>query len=103
MTNTKFPTPLDRELLMKVFGGAARVSGKSSGSNDQIKTMLTQVTDSIKDLAKNNQQGSDPMMMVMMMMMMGGGGGGGGGAPAQAAPPQPPPGPVVNISTSVHR
>lgn len=80
----------------------ARVSGGTT-SNDQLTAMLTQITSSISDLAKNNNNsGSDPTMMMMMMMMMGGmGGGGGGGAPAPApAPAQPP---VINISTTVKR
>ncbi|HWU85817.1 MAG TPA: hypothetical protein VN253_00975 [Kofleriaceae bacterium] len=91
------PTQLD-----KVAGGASRVSSRTGGGNDQLMTMLTQVTDSIKDLAKNQSSGMDPMMMMMMMMMMGGGGGG-GAAPVAAAPP-PAPAPVINISTNVrHR
>ena len=90
---------IDLNQLDKVSGGASRVSSKSGGGDDQLMTMLTQVTDSIKDLAKNQSSGGmDPMMMMMMMMMMGGGGGG-GGAPAAAAPPTP----VVNISTCVRR
>jgi hypothetical protein len=73
------------------------VTSRSSSSNDQLTTMLTQITSSIKDLGANKNQ-SDPMQM-MMMMMMGGSGGSGG---AVAAPPPPPPAaPVVNISTSV--
>jgi hypothetical protein len=91
--------------LVRVLGGASRVSSRSSGSSDQLTTMLTQITSSIKDLASNKGQ-QDPMqMMMMMMMMMGGMGGGGGGGAAAAAqpPPTPPPpaAPVVNISTSV--
>jgi len=94
---------IDPTQLNKVAGGASRVSSRTSGSNDQLTTMLTQVTDSIKDLAKNQSSGGmDPMMMMMMMMMMGGGGGGGGAAPVAAAPPPAQP-PVINISTSVHR
>jgi hypothetical protein len=87
--------------LLRVLGGASRVTSRSSSSSDQLTTMLTQITSSIKDLAGNKNQ-TDPTMMMMMMMMMGGGGGGGGGAPAPApvaAPP--PPQPVVNISTSI--
>jgi hypothetical protein len=90
------PTQLD-----KVAGGASRVSARTGGNNDQLMTMLNQVTDSIKDLAKGQSGGMDPMMMMMMMMMMGGGGGG-GAAPVAAAPP-PPPTPVINISTNVRR
>ncbi|MEO8699068.1 MAG: hypothetical protein ABI867_03460 [Kofleriaceae bacterium] len=92
---------VDRDHLVTVVGGAARVTSKSGSANSEITTMLTQVTDSIKDLAKGNQGGQDPMQMMMMMMMMGGGGGGGGGAPAQAAPPPPPAAPVVSIRNSI--
>jgi hypothetical protein len=74
----------------------ARVSGGAS-SNDQLTAMLTQITSSISDLAKNrNNQQTDPMMMMVMMMMMGGGGGGGGYIAGPAAGP-----PVVNVDTSV--
>jgi hypothetical protein len=86
--------------LAGVFGGASRVSSRSSGSSDQLTTMLTQITGSIKDLASNKNQ-SDPMMMMMMVMMMGGGGGGGGATVAAAPPPPPPPQPVIKISTNV--
>jgi hypothetical protein len=85
--------------LTAVSGGASRVSSRSSGSSDQLTTMMTQITSSIKDLGANKNQ-SDPMQMMMMMMMMGGGGGGGGSV---AAAPPPPPAPVVNISTNVRR
>jgi hypothetical protein len=86
--------------LHRVSGGASRVTSRSTGSDDQLTTMLTQITSSIKDLSSNKGQ-SDPMQMMMMMMMMGGGGGGG----AAAAPPPPamPAAPVVNISTNVRR
>ena len=80
--------------LVRVLGGASRVTSRSGGSNDQLTTMLTQITSSIKDLS-TNKPGMDPMMM--MMMMMGGGGGGGGGGAVAAAPPPPPP-PAINIS-----
>ena len=90
---------IDPTQLGNVAGGASRVSSRTGGSNDQLMTMLTQVTDSIKDLAKNQSSGGmDPMMM--MMMRMRGGGGGGGAAPVAAAPAQPP---VINISTSTRR
>lgn len=93
--------------LAIVSGGASRVSARAGGSSDQLMLMMTQITNSIKDLAGNKNQ-SDPMQMVMMMMMMmgGPGGGGGGSAAAAAAPPPPPPAPaapVINISTSVRR
>ena len=91
---------IDPTQLGKVAGGASRVSSRTSGADDQLMTMLNQVTDSIKSLASNqNSGGMDPMMMMMMMMM--GGGGGGGGAPAAAAAPPPPP--VINVSTNVRR
>ncbi|HEY0483198.1 MAG TPA: hypothetical protein VGD37_37005 [Kofleriaceae bacterium] len=96
-----FPS-IDATELGKVAGGASRVTARSSGSNDQLTLMLTQITDSIKAMSQNNSQ-SDPMQMMLMMMMMGGMGGGGGAvaAPAPAPAPQPP---VINISTTVkHR
>jgi hypothetical protein len=83
-----------------VSGGASRVTTRSSSSNDQLTTLMTQITSSIKDLSANKNQ-SDPMQMMMMMMMMGGGGGGGGGAQVAAAPPPPAPTPTINISTRV--
>ena len=87
--------------LHTVSGGASRVTTRSSSSNDQLTTLMTQITSSIKDLAGNKNQ-NDPMQMMMMMMMMGGMGGGGGGA--VAAPPAPAPqAPVINITTSVKR
>jgi hypothetical protein len=99
--NPELFAALDRMQLKRVAGGAARVTSRS-GNTDQLTTMLTGITDSIKQLATNNTQQQDPMSMMMMMMMMGGGGGGGGSAPAAAAPPPPAP-PVVNISTNVRR
>ena len=88
---------IDPTQLNKVAGGASRVSSRAGGGDDQLMTMLTQVTDSIKDLAKNQSSGGmDPMMMMMMMMM---GGGGGGSAPVAAAAPTP----VVNISSCGRR
>jgi hypothetical protein len=92
---------IDASQLAQVSGGASRVTARSGGSNDQLTTMLTQITDSIKALAQNNNQ-NDPMQMMMMMMMMGGMGGGGGGAVA-APPPAPPQPPVINVTTSVKR
>ena len=86
--------------LMRVIGGASRVTSRSSSSSDQLTTMMTQITSSIKDLAANKNQGMDPMMM-MMMMMMGGGGGGGGAVAAPPPPPPPPAAPVISISTNV--
>ncbi len=92
-------TSITAEDLTKVAGGAARVTARSSGSNDQLTTMLTQITASIKDLASSKSSGGMDPMMMMMMMMMGGGGGGGGQAAAPAAAPPP----QINISTSVRR
>jgi hypothetical protein len=93
-------TALDRELMFLVAGGASRVTGRSGAASDEVKRMLTDVTSSIKDLAKTSSSSTDPSMMMMMVMMMGGRGGGGGGAPAMAAPPAPPK-PLVNISNSI--
>ncbi|HEU4732181.1 MAG TPA: hypothetical protein VFT22_30005 [Kofleriaceae bacterium] len=83
---------IDPEALARVSGGAT--------SNDQITAVLTQITSSINDLAKANQNQTDPTMMMMMMMMMGGFGGGGGGG-AYVAAPAPAGPPVVNVDTSV--
>jgi len=95
-----FPS-IDASELSKVAGGASRVTNRSSGGNDQLMAMMTQITDSIKSLGQNNNQ-QDPMQMMLMMMMMGGMGGGGGGGVA-AAPPPPQAPPVINITTSVRR
>jgi hypothetical protein len=88
--------------LMRVLGGASRVTSRSSGSSDQLTLMLTQITSSIKDMAANKNQ-TDPMQMMMMMMMMGGGGGGGAQAapPPMPPPPPPPAAPVINISSNI--
>jgi hypothetical protein len=93
---------ISSEDLNKVSGGAARVTARSSGANAEITQMLTQVTNSIKDLAGQKSGGMDPMMMMMMMMMMGGGGGGGAPVAAPAPAPAAAP-PTINISTSVKR
>jgi hypothetical protein len=89
---------VDPEQLATVAGGASRVSGKSGG-DAELTAMLTQIGNSIKDLAsaKNNNSGGDTMQLMMMMLMMGGGGGGGGGyaGPAAVAPP------VINLDTAV--
>ena len=94
-------TSIDRSLLDKVGGGASRVTSRS-GNTDQLTTMLTQITSSIKDLAGGNNNSSSQMMLPLMMMMMGGGGGGASAAPAPAmaaAPPPPPP--TIRISNRV--
>ena len=92
---------IDPAELAKVGGGASRVTARSN-SNDQLTTMLTQITQSIQALSQNNNQ-QDPMQMMLMMMMMGGGMGGGGGGAVAAPPPAPalPPAPVINITTTV--
>ena len=99
-THSPFPSIAAAE-LSKVGGGASRVTARSS-SNDQLTTMLTQITQSIQAMSQNNNQ-QDPMQMMMMMMMMGGMGGGGGGAVAAPPPPAPalPQAPVINITTTV--
>jgi hypothetical protein len=102
-------TILDHALLLGVAGGAARITSASSAGTKEVTRLLTEVTDSIKDLARNGQQQTDPSMMMMMMLVMGGlGGGGGGGAPAAmpAPPPIPPPIPptsIVSIQNHVGR
>lgn len=104
MSTPKTETPeafesVETEQLATVAGGASRVSGRSSGGDAELTAMLTQIGNSIKDLAaaKNTNSGGDTMQLMMMMLMMGGGGGGGAAiaAPAAVAPP------VVNVSTGV--
>jgi len=97
---------VDMKQLDQVQGGASRVTSRSGGGNEQLTQMLTTITQSIQDLAKNQNQGMDPMMMMMMMMMMGGGGGGGGAAPGGGYPTAASaqlPMPVINITTDVKR
>lgn len=89
---------IDSNDLDQVAGGAARVaSGGSSGTNDQLLTMLTTIGESIKDLARNNNSGGggDMTQMIMMMMMMGGLGGSGGAVAAAPAQPQ-----IIEVSSS---
>ena len=92
-------TSIDRDKLTIVSGGAARVaaSAKSSDLDSKLQLMLTQIGDSIKEVGKSNQSGSDSMMPMMMMMMMMGGGGGGSAPPPPAAPP-PPTGTYVKVN-----
>lgn len=90
---------VDPSQLATVSGGTSRVTGRSSGADDQVTAMLTSISDSIKSLATPQNNGGDMMQMMMMMLMMGGGGGG-GAAPAYAAPAAVAP-PVVNVDTSL--
>jgi len=91
-TNKTFPS-IDRRELAVVNGGAARSAGGGSKDLDsKLTMMLSQIGDSIKDVANNKNSSSDQMMPMMMMMMMMGGGGSSGGA--VAAPPPPPPAPA---------
>lgn len=86
--NTKFQSIASTH-LDRVTGGSARVSASSRGSDldSKLQLMLTQIGDSIKDVANQKPNSMDQFMPIMMMMMMGGGGGGG----AAAAPPPPAP------------
>lgn len=85
--------------LDRVSGGAARVAATSSDTDTQMQLMMTQLSDSIKDVANNQNSSSSNMMLPMMMMMMGGGGGGGASAAAAAPPPPPPPaGTMVKVN-----
>jgi hypothetical protein len=93
MSKNKFNS-IARHQLSDVLGGVTRAAGTSStDQTQQLQMMMSQIGDSIKALAANqNNSSSSSMMPMMMMMMMGQGGGGGGSAQvAQAAPPPPPP------------
>ena len=86
---------IDANLLEAVAGAAARGSSKG---DESLNLMLTQITSSIKDLANQNNKGSDPMQLMLMMLMLGGGGGGGGGvvaAPAVGASP------IINVQAAI--
>ena len=102
MSNTNHDpfTSIDTESLAQVSGGAARVASGSSGSdvNDQLMMMLTDISNSIKDLANNNNGGMDQMTQMMMMMMMMGGLGGGGAAVAAPQPPQ-----YIDVNAGGHK
>jgi hypothetical protein len=68
--------------------------GKTSSKDAQLTTMLTDISNSIKDAADAKNKGQDPTQLMMMMMMMGGLGGG-GSTQVAAAPPPPAPSPAV--------
>jgi len=59
------------EALESVSGGTTH--------DDQMTSMLTQITSSLKSLGYNQGNTSTSDMMMLMMVMMGSGGGGGGG------------------------
>ncbi len=86
---------IDPTQLENVAGGAARVTARSSGANQELMTMMSSIGDSIKALASKKPDDGMSQMMMMMMMM---GGMGGGGAPAPAPQPQQPPAPIINIT-----
>ena len=90
---------IDNAELTKVNGGAARVAAtaKSGDVDSKLQLMLSQIGDSIKDVAKPKED-NGMMNMMMMMMMMGGGGGGASGAAAAAPPPPPPSGTYVKVN-----
>src|SRR4029077_16577159 len=71
MTNDPFFTICAARLAAGT-GAGQRIASGAGGSqiNDQLTTMLTQISSSIKDLAasKNNQQ--DPMTAMLPMLMM---------------------------------
>jgi hypothetical protein len=92
---------IDHDALDGVHGGAARVAATSRGgdTDSKLQLMLSQVGDSIKELAGSKNSGGDQMMPMMMMMMMMGGGGGGGSAPA----PAPAPAPATHVRVNVRR
>jgi hypothetical protein len=94
MSNEPF-AQIDPDLLAAVAGGASR----SSKGDEQLQLMLTQITNSIKDLASQQNKGTDPMQLMLMMLMLTQGGGGGGmiaapGAPVMGAPP------IINVSAA---
>jgi len=99
MSKNKFNS-IARHQLSDVIGGVTRAAGTSStDQTQQLQMMMSQIGDSIKSLASNqNNNSSSSMMPMMMMMMMGQGGGGGSAQVAQAAPPPPPAGTMVKVN-----
>jgi hypothetical protein len=94
MTKTKFKS-IARNHLSEVIGGVTRASGASTtDQTTQMQMMLSQIGDSIKSLASNQNSSSSSSMMPMMMMMMMGGGSQGGGSSAPPPPPPPAPAPA---------
>ena len=63
--------PIAPEALETVSGGNTH--------NDQMTSLLTQITSSLKDLGYNHSNTSTSDMMMLMMVMMGTSGGGFGG------------------------
>jgi hypothetical protein len=82
---------IDPTQLEAVAGAASR----TAKGDDTLTATLTQITSSIKDLANQNNKGSDPMQLMLMMMLLGGGGGGGGGGVCAA--PAVGVSPVINV------
>lgn len=82
---TKLPS-IDRHDLARVSGGTARVATNNSDITTQMQLMLSQVSDSIKQVAANQNNNSSNQMLPMMMMMMMNNGGGGGAVAAAPAP-----------------
>ena len=97
-SKSKFSS-IARNDLHTVSGGATRAANSSSDTSSQLQLMMSQIGDSIKELANKPQDSSSQMLPMMMMMMMGGGGGGGS---AQAAPPPPPPPPPAGTFVKVN-
>jgi len=89
-TKTPFAS-IERHQLEHVSGGAARVAAKSGQTDQQLQLMISQLGESIKEVANSKNNSSNDMMMPLLFMMMSGGGSGGGSAP----PPPPPAAPVA--------
>lgn len=87
---------IDLDALATVAGGAARKPSTSDGSDAQVTALLTQITDSLKNLGNQNSGGDNTTQLLMMMLMMGGLGGGGGVVAAAPCAAQP----VVTVDSS---
>lgn len=94
---------IDRDHLARVSGGAARVAATSSDTSTQMQLMLSQLGDSIKQVAASQNNNSSNMMLPMMMMMMMGGGGGGSSAAAAPAPAPAPAPSGTYVKINLHR
>lgn len=81
---------IDTQELATVAGGAAK--------NDQITSTLTQVQDSIKDLASQKTNSTDQMLLPLAMMMAFR-----PQAPTVVAAGAAPAGPVIHVSNRFGR
>src|SRR5690349_12758367 len=92
-------TPKTHEFSQIAMHVLETIAGGSKKADESLNLMLTQITGSIKDLANQQNKGTDPMQLMLMMLMLGGGGGGGVVAPGAGVGVAAAP--VINVSAAV--